>query len=987
MANKRTKRYLFRKLLATLLTLTVVAAIIGGTLVLSEMKRMIDERPVLELAKLNTPEPTYIYDANGDQFAELGSDTSDNISYEQLPNNVIDAFLAIEDARFFGHNGFDIARFVKTIGQNVTQVAKGGGFGPGASTITMQTIKNSFFVTKESLAEVSIDRKVQEISLAMDLEEVSNKETILEFYLNKINFNVPNSRGISKAANYYFGKSVEELSLSESAYLAGMINAPAINNAYKNIEAGTKRRNEVLNLMEYHGYISNDENVLAQSVKLENQLVGVEKYRGNVQPYQEYLDVVIEEAIKEYGLDPYSNSIKIYTALNRDQQDLVEKIEKGEFGGFEDAVINTAMVTLNNQTGEIIAIGGGRHYEGKELVARGFNFASMNYRQPGSVMKPILPYSLAFEYLGYGTNHVVEDGPYVFKGTNLFVNNASGRFAGDVTITTAIEQSLNIPALKTFDELASNQGIGRQAMIDFLKNLGLSNVDKLSSNYAIGAGYFEVTPIQVAGAHAAIINKGEFIEPHTITRIEVNGSILTAEPTKSKVLSAEAAFMTADVMKSAVETNNGTAVTALRSRFPIYAKSGTSSYGEEFENIGIPKSAAKDNWIAASTDNYTHVIWKGYEKNRVDNKTYYLKNPYNAGLNNAKLLKEIINNTTNFSTPKAIERPAGIKQIEHIIGVYPYVSPIDGMDPKYITKSFIKSEFASLGKLEQEKLLNLSEQSVTVGDFLLSGLKIDVNMAAYPDATKLAIAPETKTMTATAANGTKKSATGKLAFDTSWMYGAVRYGTEVKKNGTVIQSVIDEFNTHTMLLLSAQSNEFIQVCSFYTWDKNNAVRSNEVCQTVSTGEQNIRFPELVGQSLSSASQWLTTNGAGTIKTVMVKPSNIAQIGTVASISPNWSKDEIKATQITGQEFTLSYYDGEVKGLNSYVNKTLGSLIANNPFPNVLSIIADTQDSTAIIDKITVNNQPYKDFKLSDFVQIQVTTQKKIPDNPGNNKNP
>lgn len=983
MTTKKTKRYLFRKLLATLLTLTVVAAIVGGTVVLSEMKRMIDERPILELSKLDTPEPTYIYDANGEQFAELGLDTSDNIQYGQLPNNVIDAFLAIEDARFFGHNGFDIARFVKSIGQNVTQIVKGGGFGPGASTITMQTIKNSFFVTKESLAAVSIDRKVQEISLAMDLEKISNKETILEFYLNKINFNVPNSRGISKAANYYFGKSVEELSLSEAAYLAGMINAPAINNAYKNIEAGTKRRNEVLNLMEYHGYITNEENVLAQSVKLENQLVGTEKYLGNVQPYQEYLDVVIEEAIKEYGLDPYSNSIKIYTALNRDQQDLVQKIEKGEFGGFEDDVVNTAMVTLNNQTGEIIAIGGGRHFEGVKQVARGFNFASMNYRQPGSVMKPILPYSLAFEYLGYGTNHVVEDGPYVFKGTNLFVNNASGRFTGDVTITTAIEQSLNIPALKTFDELASNQGIGRQAMIDYLTNLGLSNVDRLSSNYAIGAGYFEVTPIQVAGAHAAIINKGEFIEPHTITRIEVNGSTISAEPTKTKVLSEEAAYMTADVMKSAVETNNGTAVTALRSRFPIYAKSGTSSYGKEFENIGIPNSAAKDNWIAASTDNYTHVIWKGYEKNRVDNKTYYLKNPYNSGLNNAKLLKVIINNTTKFSTPKAIKRPAGVKQIEHIIGVYPYVAPIEGMDPKYIVKSYIKNEFASLGKLDNIELLNLTEQSVTVGDFLLSGLKIDVNMSAYPDAEKLAIVPETKTMTATAANGTKKSATGKLAFDPSWMYGPVRYGTEVRKNGAVIQSVIDEYNTHTMLLLSAKSNEFIQVCSFYTWEKNNDVRSNEVCETVSTGEQNIRFPELVGQSLSSATQWLSANGAGAIKTVMVKPTNLAQIGIVSSISPNWSKQEIKATEITGKEFTLSYYDGEVKGLNSFVNKSLGSLLSNNPFPNVLSIQADTQDSLAIIEKITVNNQPYKDFKLSEFTQIQVTTKKNDTNNPQN----
>ena len=120
---------------------------------------------------------------------------------------------------------------------------------------------------------------------------------------------------------------------------------------------------------------------------------------------------------------------------------------------------------------------------------------------------------------------------------------------------------------------------------------------------------------------------------------------------------------------------------------------------------------------------------------------------------------------------------------------------------------------------------------------------------------------------------------------------------------------------------------------------------------------------------------------------MIKPTNLAQIGTVASISPNWSKEEIKATQIVGQEFTLSYYDGEIQGLNSYVNKTLGSLLANNPFPNVLSITADTQDLTAIIEKITVNNQPYKDFKLSEFTQIQVTTQKPRPENPGNSQNP
>jgi len=342
---------------------------------------------------------------------------------------------------------------------------------------------------------------------------------IFEMYVNKLNFG-GNIRGVQKAAQYYFGKDARELSLSESALLAGIVNLPNSYNPYYHLDWATDRRNEVLDLMVYHGYIEEEEASLAKSINIEDLLVGenyIQKQAGG--SYQSYLDAVINEVINKTGQSPYDNSMEIYTCLKRDVQDGIDAIQNGENENvqFPDELMQVAIVSMNNQTGEIVGLGGGRNYE--EAGARAFNRATQMYNQPGSSVKPFLSYALAFDYLGWATDHVITDRPYVYRGTSLRLQNFDGKYRGDVLLNEAVAASLNTPAIQTLQEVLDT--IGRDAVIEYLQDLGFDKVsqDNFDTGFGIGGSTFTATPVQLAGAHAAIINSGKYVEPHTVSKI------------------------------------------------------------------------------------------------------------------------------------------------------------------------------------------------------------------------------------------------------------------------------------------------------------------------------------------------------------------------------------------------------------------------------------------------------------------------------------
>lgn len=987
---KKRKLYIVRKTLATILLSVLVVALVVSGFALNMLRGMIEEKPELDVERLKTPESTLVYDAEGKLFAEIGLKLSDNVKYDEIPNIVIDAFISIEDSKFFDHEGFDLARFTNESIQTAIRFLRGGGFGAGASTITMQIIKNSIFSDDESLAEESIDRKAQEISLAMDLEKITTKQEILEFYLNKINFGVPKSRGIAKAAIYYFNKSVSELNLSEAAYLAGVINEPANLNAYTNIEAATARRNVVLDMMLRHGYISPQEHTLATAVKLENQLWGEDKYYGDVQPYQEYLDAVIDEITEVYGIDPYNQGLKIYTALNRSQQDLIEAIENNEYGRFYDDVIDGAFVTLNNQNFEIVALGGGRKFEGQETVQRGFNNSLSLTRQPGSVLKPILPYALSYDYLGYSNKHVIEDGPYVYAGSPIFVYNYSRTFIGDITIQDAVINSLNIPALKTLDRVLSNEGIGYERTAEFLKAIGLDPAvaENVSSAYAIGGGTLTATPLQIAAAHATMMNDGQYIKPHTIRKIEFpDKDPIEANFQPVQTVSAEAAYIVAQTMKAAVDSPTGTAAVHSKKPYPVYGKTGTSDHDDtyDFGTYGIPEGSTKDGWHAMSTSEYTHVGWTGYKEFVTEDGQYHYIQDTNF---NSRQLAELVNimldNAANFHTPVAIERPAGVVNIQHVLGVYPYAAPVAGMDPAYITDALIIDKFSRLTRLEAANLDSLSEQKVTVGEFASDGLKLNVTMTKYPIKDSVDLVNRTKVMSATNSLGETRSYTGRVLFHPSWMFGSVNYGTEIKLNGNVIESVFNTSESRDIVLTNVESNQNIQVCSFYTFDRKTDTRSNEICNTVNTGNQKLKMPQFVGKPIAEAQEWITANTSAGITLKQVAPQSRDQLGLIASITPNYADQEVTKDVLDRANFTINYYDGEVTNLQSYVGRQVRSL--QNDLGQLFTLNGPLNDLNARITSVTVNGQAVNSFAISSTTTITFTVKEVAPE-PAPNPEP
>ena len=485
---------------------------------------LLKDKPNLDLSDFNSQESSIVYDKDDNQIYELGTVIRQNVEYEDIPNSLVDAFVAVEDSRYFEHSGFDVPRFAKALISNIKTMS----FAQGGSTFTMQLVKNTYFTSDEEGhgAVKSIKRKVQEIALALQLERQSSKKEIFTNYLNKLNFGgtSQNIRGVQKASQYYFGKDVNDLVLEESAMLAGVVNSPYTFNPYINLDYAQDRRDEVLYLMNYHGYISDNEYKAALATRVEDFLVGTsnnnERGSGNGTPYQAYIDYVVEEVYNITGLDPYNTAMRIHTCMDKDVQELMDNIQAGnvdDYFEYPNDEFEVASICLRNDTGEIIGILGGRNYaDGGALL---LNHATAQYKQPGSSIKPILDYVQAFEVLGWSTSHVVMDKPLVYQGTNYIISNSSNSYAGEVTLKYAVGNSLNTPAIQCIRELIDKKG--NSYLVDYLTSMGFNiDLNDFDEQYGIGGKGLNVSCLQMAGAYATLMNDGYYTTPHAITKIE-----------------------------------------------------------------------------------------------------------------------------------------------------------------------------------------------------------------------------------------------------------------------------------------------------------------------------------------------------------------------------------------------------------------------------------------------------------------------------------
>ncbi len=831
-ARRRKRKKIWTIILMILLCLELAAGVAGGLLIHSYLADL----PDLQVEDLLSQESSRIFDKDGNQIADVGTQLRENITYDELSESVIDCFLAAEDSRYFEHDGLDLPRFVKAILVNVKNVITGNPARQGGSTFTMQLIKVTYFQddTTGTSATKDLKYKVQQIALARELETRSNKKAIFEMYLNKLNFGgTGNIRGIEMASQYYYGKSASELNLPEAAMLAGVINSPYRYDPHNFLEAAQNRRDTVLNLMYQHGYITKAECELAKSVNVEDTLIDPSDSTagGTAYAYQSYIDTAIKEAEELTGQDPYTVAMDIYTCMDPAIQQVMDDIQAGNYEEvvFPDDLMEVAMVSENNQTGEIVAIGGGRNYgRGGAML---LNHATDQYKQPGSSVKPFLSYALAFEYLGWATSHTVTDKPIVYEGTDMVVTNATNTYAGQVSLEYAVGNSLNTPAIQTLQEVIDTAGW--QTVVNYIMSLGFSQIseDNFDIGFAIGGSNFTCSAVELAAAHAVLMNGGYYIEPHTIRRIEYRSGLSEPlEPTYEKisVLSEEAAYLSAYLMYQAVNGPYHNYMQILQRDYAVYGKTGTTDWGTEGLQYNIPQGAAKDKWMISETTQYTTAVWVGYEKGIKDADTYF--DSTKLALNIPGHISNIILSAlSDSSQPAALTQPDGVVSITHIVATFPYAAPIDGMDSSLLRTGLIKSDKATLVDLASDPLEVLQSFEASFTD---DG-QLSMTWTAYPDADKLTVADSTMDISLYDSSGNLLvSATGTRLFDTSWVFGPVRYKARVSQNGVEVGVLVSDTETSTQSI-ELTPNTQTEVCGYYAYE-NDAQASNEVCTVLTS---------------------------------------------------------------------------------------------------------------------------------------------------------
>lgn len=907
-----------KTILSRIMLVLIVLAVLGGSAGVIYIATVISGSPTMNPDDFLASDSSKIYDSEGNLVADVGFQIRENISYDDLPQSVIDAFVAIEDSRFFEHNGFDLPRFTKAILENLKTLS----FGQGGSTFTMQLVKGTYFETEEATAVRSglagVNRKIREIYVAMKTETALSKKRILELYLNKINYGVPgNKRGIQTAAQYYFGKDVSELNLTEAAMLAGVINAPNAYNPLKNLDLAQQRTETVLDLMVYHGYITQEEAELAKSIPLENLLIGDANNNKETIPYQAYVDAVVAEVFTLTGLDPVNVPMRIYTSMDRDIQESIEAIENGEIEtvAWPNDIIQTAIVTMNNQTGEIIGIGGGRFYNGERLMNRVTDMR----RQPGSSAKTILTYPLAFEYLGWSTQHMLEDKPIQYAGIDVIIKNFDGVYRGDILLSRAIGMSLNIPAIETMTAVVDT--IGVKKVVSYMNSVGFTEVTNQTFDigYAIGGSTFEASPLQMAGANAAMINSGNYIQPHTVTRIEfLDGTEpITPTYTETSAISPEAAYMTTMMMEQDVTGPYSNFMQILKRNFQVYAKTGTSDWGDTGVEYGIPKGSAKDKWMIASTSEFTTAVWVGYDKAVKDQQSYLTQSQINLNLpgkiNNAVL-------TALYKTRKApanVSRPSDVVDVTHIMGIYPYVAPNESTNPSLVVTGLIKSEYANLSTLNSPSLNNPSTFTGTVtNNGTTKTFAFTIN--DYPDPNALNVALGTKDYSLTVGNQTV-TATGTRLFDYSWIYGPVRYKLNLNVDGVLVDTLTSTVGTFT-ITKNILDTSTVTGCGYYGYEYA-MINSSELCKTFKMSDFYLTVPDFTGKTIDEFNTWMTENKIKhTSDESLPSDATASQLGLIASVTSNAGTNSLDLTKLDTYTFKATVVDKDVELYKDFVGK-------------------------------------------------------------------
>lgn len=565
-----------------------------------------------------------IYDGQSDVVTRLhGVQDRTWVSISELQPSTVYAFISAEDARFFEHEGVDVIRIAGAVVADI----KAGSYVQGASTISQQLIKLSHLTS-----EKNISRKAEEAALAYEMERQYSKEDILEMYLNYVYFG-GGYYGIEAAAEGYFGVHASDLTLDQSAMLAGILKSPSGYAPHINYAASINRRNNILRLMRDYGYITDDEKKQASARRPTILHDKNEEYSGY------YTDAVTKSAAALMGItvdELIRGGYNIYSAMDSDIQHYCEEMFKnGELFPAEDS--EAAIVVLEPSTGMVVAMVGGRSYTG----GISFNRATDIRRQPGSVIKPVIAYAPAFEYLNYTAADMILDEETTFA--DYTPSNYGNKYYGWVTVREAVTKSLNVPAVKTLS------AVGVYRAKDFAKRCGIEFDDKDDSlALALGGFTYGVSPLQIAGAYSCFASGGIYNTPTLIKKITDRNGLTVYEYRQDsrRVMSEANAYILTSMLKSVVTEGTGHRLNTLD--IPIAGKTGT---------VGLA-NGNRDAWMAGYTPEYTAVVWQGYDSDRLG----LLPSSATGGTYPALMLYELFNHIYPDGRSGDFEKPESVKQ-------------------------------------------------------------------------------------------------------------------------------------------------------------------------------------------------------------------------------------------------------------------------------------------------------------------------------------
>lgn len=598
--NKPTILRLIKYLSISFLSLVIAAIVLGGGVFFY----YVSKAPSLSESKLVATTSSKIYDNKNQLIADLGSERRVNAQANDIPTDLVKAIVSIEDHRFFDHRGIDTIRILGAFLRNLQSNSLQGG-----STLTQQLIKLTYFST--STSDQTISRKAQEAWLAIQLEQKATKQEILTYYINKVYMSNGNY-GMQTAAQNYYGKNLNNLSLPQLALLAGMPQAPNQYDPYSHPEAALDRRNLVLSEMKGQGYISAEQYEKAVNTPITDGLQSL-KSASNYPAYMDnYLKEVINQVEEETGYNLLTTGMDVYTNVDQEaQKHLWDIYNTDEYVAYPDDELQVASTIVDVSNGKVIAQLGARHQASN--VSFGTNQAVETNRDWGSTMKPITDYAPAIEYGVYdSTATMVNDIPYNYPGTSTPVYNWDRAYFGNITLQYALQQSRNVPAVETLNK------VGLDRAKSFLNGLGIDYPsihysNAISSNTTESNKQYGASSEKMAAAYAAFANGGIYHKPMYINKIVFSdGSEKEFSDAGTRAMKETTAYMMTEMMKTVLAYGIGRG--AYLPWLPQAGKTGTSNYTDDeiekyIKNTGY---VAPDEMFVGYTRKYSMAVWTGY---------------------------------------------------------------------------------------------------------------------------------------------------------------------------------------------------------------------------------------------------------------------------------------------------------------------------------------------------------------------------------------